>query len=186
MLNVGGSLGFAAADVSTLLNDPNTQLYPAALSSASTRVTAISPMRPASAAAPPSSSSADSACADRPKQWFHRRHEHQRGTLNFVNGALGGGTIAFNGGTLQWAAGNSADVSNRLRFYTASPAYLNTNGNNVTFTGNFGNTFASGVSVTKLGPGALVWNTTSAGTTRRIWRSAAARSSSNRASIPLV
>lgn len=55
------------------------------------------------------------------------------GVLQFAAAAsLGSGPIQFNGGTLQWAGGNSADVSNKIGSLT-STAVIDTNGNNVTF-----------------------------------------------------
>ena len=57
------------------------------------------------------------------------------GTLNFANNALGSNTVACNGGTLQWATGNTQDISARINGGIASAgqfAYLDTNGNNVT------------------------------------------------------
>jgi autotransporter-associated beta strand protein len=56
------------------------------------------------------------------------------GVLRFVNGALGSGPIMFDGGTLQWATGNTQDVSARIDLpdsYTG--AIIDTNGNNVIF-----------------------------------------------------
>ena len=58
------------------------------------------------------------------------------GTLNFASGALGSTIpqINCNGGTLQWANGsNTQDVSSNLNIAGATAAYLNTNGNSVTF-----------------------------------------------------
>ena len=76
------------------------------------------------------------------------------GTLNFTAQALphGSNSITFNGGTLQWAAGNTLDVSAGIAPIAASQsANIDTNGNNVTF--------ASGLSgqggLTKYGAGAL-------------------------------
>ena len=61
----------------------------------------------------------------------------------------------FYGGTLQWATGNNDDVSSGVRITgAAQTAYLDTNGNNVTF-----NTAIAGAGgLTKLGNGALVLN----------------------------
>ena len=79
------------------------------------------------------------------------------GTVNFVAGALGTETITMGGGTLQWASGNTQDVSRNLATIGAGAiANLDTNGNNVTFAyglsgsgsltkkGNGNLTFASG------------------------------------------
>ena len=79
------------------------------------------------------------------------------GTLGFSVNALNGvGTaLNFGGGTLQWASGNTQDISSKINIANAGQiAYLNTNGNNVTF--------AAGLSgsggFAKLGAGALVVN----------------------------
>ena len=58
------------------------------------------------------------------------------GTLNFTSSALpaGSNSITFNGGVLQWAAGNTLDVSAGFAPIAASQlANIDTNGNNVTF-----------------------------------------------------
>ena len=58
------------------------------------------------------------------------------GTLNFTATALptGPGSITFNGGILQWAAGNTLDVSAGIAPIAASQlAKIDSNGNNVTF-----------------------------------------------------
>ena len=77
------------------------------------------------------------------------------GVLNFIAGALpfASNSIAFNGGALQWATGNTQDVSAGFApIASGQTAYLDTNGNNVTF--------AAGLSgnggLTKLGGGSLV------------------------------
>ena len=78
------------------------------------------------------------------------------GTLSFVSGALGSGAIAFNGGTLQWAVGNTQDVSSLIGAAgianSNQTACLNTNGNNVTFK----NAMSGSGGLTKLGGGSLV------------------------------
>ena len=55
------------------------------------------------------------------------------GALNFANGALGNNTITFNGGILQWATGNSQDISSTNVINDPSSANINldTYGNNV-------------------------------------------------------
>src|SRR5207244_5992838 len=57
------------------------------------------------------------------------------GTLNFVSGALGSGTVTFTGNsTLQWAAANTQDISSQgLTSGSGVIGTLDTNGNNVTF-----------------------------------------------------
>ena len=58
------------------------------------------------------------------------------GTLNFSSSAMNGlnNTITFNGGTLQWAAGNTQDISSKISINSSrQTACLDTNGNNVTF-----------------------------------------------------
>ena len=58
------------------------------------------------------------------------------GTLNFSPSALNGlnNTVSFNGGTLQWAAGNTQDISSKINIGSSSQtACLDTNGNSVTF-----------------------------------------------------
>lgn len=78
------------------------------------------------------------------------------GTLAFVIGAIGStGPITMDGGTLQWAAGNTQDISTggRVAFIAGKTATLDTNGNDVTLaTGIGGGT--NGV-LTKVGAGRL-------------------------------
>ena len=75
-------------------------------------------------------------------------------TLNFTAQALphGPNSIFFNGGTLQWAAGNTVDVSAGFAQIAAGQlANIDTNGNNVTFASSL-----SGLgSLTKYGAGIL-------------------------------
>ena len=76
------------------------------------------------------------------------------GTLNFSSSALNGlnNAINFNGGTLQWAAGNTQDISSKISISSSSQtACLDTNGNNVTFATAIGGTGG----LTKLGSGNL-------------------------------
>lgn len=55
------------------------------------------------------------------------------GLINFASlGSFGTGAITINGGGLQWASGNTADVSGRLSALGTNGAALDTNGNNVT------------------------------------------------------
>ena len=83
------------------------------------------------------------------------------GTLNFSNYALNGlnNAVTFNGGTLQWAAGNTQDVSGKINISSNNQtACLDTNGNNLTFAAGIGG--AGGL--TKLGGGNLVLANTNA------------------------
>jgi autotransporter-associated beta strand protein len=76
------------------------------------------------------------------------------GILNFNSTAnFGTGAITFNGGTLQWAAGTSTDISSIPLNFNGSSAIFDTNGNSVTLAGNIG-TGSTG-SVTKTGLGVL-------------------------------
>jgi autotransporter-associated beta strand protein len=70
------------------------------------------------------------------------------GTTRFVAGALGSSsTLTFNGGTLQWATGNTEDITaGKTVNLNADGAILDTNGNNVLLTSDLGNS----------GPGALI------------------------------
>ena len=73
------------------------------------------------------------------------------GTLDFANGALPLSGIAFNGGTLQWAIGNSEDVSAGLAAIpSGQTARFDTNGNNVAFAAGV----TGGGGLRKLGGGA--------------------------------
>ena len=75
------------------------------------------------------------------------------GTLNFANGAMTSGAIAFGGGVLQWAAGNTQDISAGLAaIASGQTAKFDTNGNNVVF-----NAAVSGSGgLSKQGAGSLV------------------------------
>jgi fibronectin-binding autotransporter adhesin len=80
--------------------------------------------------------------------------ELQAGVLNFTNSAIpfNNGqysSIIFQGGTLQWAAGNTQDVSAGI--FPSGTAKLDTNGNNVTFA----TTMSGGLALTKIGAGTL-------------------------------
>ena len=55
------------------------------------------------------------------------------GTLDFANDALGSGAIVFGGGTLQWAPGNTQDISDQIP--SGQSALLDLNGNSVRFDG---------------------------------------------------
>ena len=55
------------------------------------------------------------------------------GLIRFEAGAnLGTGNVTLDGGGLQWAAGNTLDVSSRLNALGSNGAVIDTNGNNVT------------------------------------------------------
>lgn len=76
------------------------------------------------------------------------------GLINFASlSNLGGSnaSITLNGGGLQWASGNAADVSSVLKPLGANGATFDTNGNNVTF-----NTALSGGELIKNGAGTLI------------------------------
>ncbi len=73
------------------------------------------------------------------------------GLINFLAGGLGTGTIAVNGAGLQWAAGNTSDISAQLAAIGSGGATFDTNGNNVSFA----TTLAGSGDVTKAGGGTL-------------------------------
>ena len=74
------------------------------------------------------------------------------GLINFSNvGNLGTGNITLDGGGLQWAAGNTSDISARLHELGANGASFDTNGNNVAF----GNALSGPGRLDKLGEGML-------------------------------
>jgi autotransporter-associated beta strand protein len=74
------------------------------------------------------------------------------GLINFSSLAnFGSGNITLNGGGLQWAVGNTADVSGILNPFGSSGATFDTNGNNVTLAGPLGGVGG----LTKQGSGAL-------------------------------
>ena len=78
-----------------------------------------------------------------------------QGVLSFANGSLGPCAIVMNGGTLQWASGNTQDVSVSpygLSFLASST--LDTSSNNVTLAGNIYNPVSWQV-ITKIGSGTL-------------------------------
>jgi autotransporter-associated beta strand protein len=58
------------------------------------------------------------------------------GLVNFVSASnLGSGSVTLNGGGLQWAPGNTADISARLAPLGPGGGTFDTNGNNVTLAG---------------------------------------------------
>ena len=78
------------------------------------------------------------------------------GVLGFAASALPFSTsppnIAFGGGTLQWAAGNTQDVSAGIAFIPAGQAAnIDTNGNSVTFA----SSLSGDGGLTKVGAGML-------------------------------
>ncbi len=77
------------------------------------------------------------------------------GTLSFSTLAnLGAGSVInFNGGAIQWGAGNTIDLSARSLVFGAGGARFDTNGNNVTLASSIGGGGAGGL--TKLGTGSL-------------------------------
>ena len=79
------------------------------------------------------------------------------GVLNFAAGSLPlfTNSITFNGGALQWALGNTQDVSAAIApIASGQTALIDTNGNNVSF---YSAISGSG-GLTKLGPGVLSMN----------------------------
>jgi fibronectin-binding autotransporter adhesin len=85
------------------------------------------------------------------------------GILNFANGTLGSGSITVNGGSsgattfgrLQWASGNTQDISASLTMVNGGNANLDTNGNNVSFANAVG---SSSSNLTKVGTGQLTFD----------------------------
>jgi len=77
------------------------------------------------------------------------------GTVSFATGALGAtGNITFTGNsTLQWASGNTQDVSSRLVMTNGVTSTLDTNGNNVTLAAALGG--GTSGNLTKSGTGTL-------------------------------
>ncbi|WP_348935427.1 autotransporter domain-containing protein [Aquabacter sp. CN5-332] len=77
------------------------------------------------------------------------------GLINFsdVNN-FGSNNITLNGGGLQWATGNTTDISNKLNAIGAGGAVFDTNGNDVTFATALSDG-GSGGGITKQGAGSL-------------------------------
>ena len=73
------------------------------------------------------------------------------GLINFLAGGLGTGTITVNGAGLQWAAGNTSDISAQLAAIGSGGATFDTNGNNISFA----TTLAGSGGLTKAGSGTL-------------------------------
>jgi fibronectin-binding autotransporter adhesin len=91
------------------------------------------------------------------------------GTLAFNSGSLGTGTIQFDGpATLKWNTTNTQDVSSSVKILDGDTATFNTNGNNVTFASAFQTQSTNGsAAVVKAGAGTLTItaaNTYSGGT----------------------
>ncbi len=91
------------------------------------------------------------------------------GLLSFVSGGLGTGSITFTGNsTLQWATGNTQDVSSVLKINDGVNGTIDTNGNNVVFASPIGVGAAGTGALTKTGAGTLYLtapNTYKGGTT---------------------
>ncbi len=75
------------------------------------------------------------------------------GTLSLGSSAIGPGTIYFNGGTLQYSAGNNNDYSSQFSSDNNQVFNIDTNGQNVTFADPLSS--AGGV-LTKIGNGTLI------------------------------
>jgi fibronectin-binding autotransporter adhesin len=76
------------------------------------------------------------------------------GVLNFAPSALGSGPVTFGGGTLQWAASNTLDVSTTpgiAAIPSGKSASLDTNGNSVSFS----SSLSGAGGLTKIGAGTL-------------------------------
>lgn len=80
---------------------------------------------------------------------FSSLDTNQAGSLGDV------ATLTFNGGGLQWATNNSADISARVVTVSTNGATLDVGTNNVTLSGRIGNGGPGGV--TKLGSGTLTF-----------------------------
>jgi autotransporter-associated beta strand protein/T5SS/PEP-CTERM-associated repeat protein len=77
------------------------------------------------------------------------------GLINFAAAAnLGTGTVTLNGGGLQWAAGNTSDISAQLAVIGSGGATFDTNGNNVSFAA----ALSGSGGLTKAGGGTLTLN----------------------------
>ena len=76
------------------------------------------------------------------------------GILNFMNGGLSTGAVSLTGGTLQYATGNTQDLTLTGLNINAGGGGIDTNGNNVTFSGNVASGSSAGA-FTKYGLGTL-------------------------------
>ncbi|HHY84476.1 MAG TPA: hypothetical protein GYA07_02910 [Verrucomicrobia bacterium] len=86
------------------------------------------------------------------------------GTLRFGLLALGSGPIFFNGGELEWASGNTEDISARAMIFNAT-AFLDTGGNEVFLANAIGNGSPGGLVKTGAGRLALLGGGTYTGNT---------------------
>ncbi|MDP1966386.1 MAG: autotransporter domain-containing protein, partial [Reyranella sp.] len=78
------------------------------------------------------------------------------GLVNFAAANnFGSGSVALNGGGLQWATGTTTDISSQLAALGAGGGTFDTNGNNVSF-----GTALNGGALTKTGSGTLTFTTT--------------------------
>ncbi len=87
----------------------------------------------------------------------------EAGTVKFSSGALGSnGQIRLTGGALQWASGNTDDISSRFSLTANSAGTLDTNGNDVSFASALTSTAPTGnqtgAGFIKVGNGKLTLN----------------------------
>ncbi len=80
------------------------------------------------------------------------------GVVNFaaLNNLGSGSAINFNGGTLQWASGNAANISSSTVTIGAGGATLDINGNNVSLAGSIGNSGTGALTVLNSGSAATL------------------------------
>jgi autotransporter-associated beta strand protein len=79
------------------------------------------------------------------------------GLVNFATGAnLGTGNITLSGGGLQWATGNTTDISSRLNALGVNGGTFDTNGNNVTLASVITGGGPGSGSLNKAGAGTLI------------------------------
>ncbi len=65
--------------------------------------------------------------------------DFSNGTLSFASGGLGSGDLALDDAMLQWADGNTQDVSGRTIGFGSGTVTFDTNGNDVTLANDIGN-----------------------------------------------
>ncbi len=87
------------------------------------------------------------------------------GTLTFSNGALSNTAFNFGGGTLQYAAGNTEDLSGGRVVGFAGTAVIDTNGNDVVYNSTIGNSGTGGLLKQGLGSLTLASGNTYSGAT---------------------